>query len=261
MLETNLENKVALVTGGNSGIGEAIVRKLASLKVKVVINYLVNDEYAETMVQEITNAGGEALAYKADIADTNQVEAMYKAIDQHFGGLDILFANAGIDGQYGLAWEDSLENWQRIIDINLTGNYCTARQALIRMIAKKSGVIIFTSSVHEEIAWTGHSAYTASKAAISMLTKTLGQEAAPYNVRVLAIAPGAIKTAINQDVWNNQAGLEDLLAKIPLGRVGEADEIAKMAAVLASDLASYITGRTIFIDGGMTDYPEFAHGG
>jgi len=115
--------------------------------------------------------------------------------------------------------------------------------------------------VHELIAWTGHSAYTTSKAGMSMLTKTLAQEAAPHGVRVLALAPGAIKTAINQNVWDNQQGLHDLLDKIPLHRIGDPEEVARMAVVLVSDVASYVTGRTIFVDGGMTDYPDFAHGG
>lgn len=261
MLETNLSGKVALITGGNSGIGEAITRKLATLGVKVVINYIANEDYANKIAEEITSAGGQALTYCADISDDGQVIKMFEFVDEHFGGIDILFSNAGIDGNYALSWEDSLQNWQKIIDINLNGSYCCAQQALVRMIPKKTGVIIFTSSVHELIAWTGHSAYSASKAAIAMLTKTLAQEAAPHNVRVLAIAPGAIKTAINQDVWSDPNNLNDLLNKIPMGRVGEADEIAKMAVVLASDLASYMTGRTVFVDGGMTDYPEFAHGG
>ncbi|MCL4357526.1 SDR family oxidoreductase [Patescibacteria group bacterium] len=148
-----------------------------------------------------------------------------------------------------------------IININLIGNFYCARQALKRMVGQKSGVILNTSSVHEIIAWTGHSAYTTSKAGLSMLTKTLAQEAAPYGVRVLALAPGAIKTTINQTVWNNRAGLNDLLEKIPLHRIGEPSEVAQMAVVLVSDAASYVTGRTIFVDGGMTDYPDFAHGG
>jgi glucose 1-dehydrogenase len=128
-------------------------------------------------------------------------------------------------------------------------------------VPQKSGVILSTSSVHEMIAWTGHSAYTASKAGVGMLTKTLAQEAAPYGVRVLSLAPGAIKTPINKNVWDNEAGLKDLLEKIPLGRMGEPIEIARMAVVLVSDVASYVTGRTIYVDGGMTDYPDFAHGG
>jgi glucose 1-dehydrogenase len=129
------------------------------------------------------------------------------------------------------------------------------------MVAQKSGVVLNISSVHEEIAWSGYSAYTASKAAVSMLTKTLAQEAASHAVRVLAVAPGAIKTPINRSVWSDPKNMKDLLEKIPLKRIGEPEEIARMVVMLVSDVASYVTGRTIFVDGGMTDYPDFAHGG
>jgi NAD(P)-dependent dehydrogenase (short-subunit alcohol dehydrogenase family) len=129
------------------------------------------------------------------------------------------------------------------------------------MIPQQSGVVLNISSVHEKIAWTGYSAYTASKGGIGMMTKTLAQEAAPHGVRVLAVGPGAVKTSINRAVWSQPASLQDLLEKVPLKRIGEPDEIARMVVVLASDVASYVTGDTIFVDGGMTDYPSFAHGG
>jgi NAD(P)-dependent dehydrogenase (short-subunit alcohol dehydrogenase family) len=149
----------------------------------------------------------------------------------------------------------------KVIDINLKGAFLCARQALKRMVAQKSGVVLNTSSVHEVIAWTGYSAYTASKAGMSMMAKSLAQEAAPHGVRVLCIAPGAIKTPINETVWSDPQGYKDLLTKIPLGRIGEPEDIGRMAVVLASDIASYVTATTVFVDGGMTDYPSFAHGG
>jgi NAD(P)-dependent dehydrogenase (short-subunit alcohol dehydrogenase family) len=129
------------------------------------------------------------------------------------------------------------------------------------MVRQRAGVIINTSSVHEIIAWTGHSAYTASKAGLSMMAKSLAQEAAPHGVRVLCIAPGAIKTPINEKVWRDPKLEADLISKIPLGRLGSPDDIAGMAVVLASNVAAYITATTVFVDGGMTDYPDFAHGG
>lgn len=256
-----LNDKRALVTGGNSGIGAAIVEELAKAGAKVAINYIAHDDLANKMVDEITQKGGEAIAIKADIADPVAVEAMFKQIDDVWGGIDILVNNAGIDGDYMLTWQADNDAWKRVIDINLIGAYYCSRYALERMVPNKNGVILFTSSVHEIIAWTGHSAYASSKAAISMLTKTLAQEVASDNVRVLAIAPGAIKTTINKNVWSNHQGLNDLLDKIPMKRIGEPDEVAKVAVVLVSDISSYMTGRTIFVDGGMTDYPEFAHGG
>jgi len=182
-------------------------------------------------------------------------------MDAVWGGIDILINNAGIDGAHALGWETDIAAWRQVIEINLFGAFYCAREALKRMVPQKSGVVLSTSSVHEVIAWSGYSAYTSSKAAVSMLTKTLAQEAAPHGVRVLAVAPGAIKTSINRAVWSNPKNLHDLLEKIPLHRIGKPDEIARMVVVLVSDTASYVTGRTVFVDGGMTDYPDFAHGG
>lgn len=260
-MNIGLTGKRALVTGGNSGIGQAIANALAAAGAKVAINYISHPEVAEQMVQDIKSKGGEALAVKADVSDPAGVEQVFKRLDEAWGGIDILINNAGIDGAHGAGWEIDIADWQKVIEINLLGSFYCARQALARMVPQKSGVVLSTSSVHETIAWTGHSAYTASKAALSMLTKTLAQEAAPAGVRVLALAPGAIKTSINKNVWDNKAGMKDLLEKIPMGRIGEPEEIADMAVVLVSDAASYVTGRTIFVDGGMTDYPDFAHGG
>lgn len=260
-MNIQLTGKRALVTGGNSGIGAAIANELAAAGAKVAINYIRHPETAQTMAEAIWTQGGDAITIEADISKPEAVDAMFKTMDTAWGGVDILINNAGIDGDYMRAWEADNDKWKQVIDINLMGAFYCAREALTRMVPQKSGVVLAVSSVHESIAWTGHSAYTASKAAISMLTKTLAQEAAPYNVRVLALAPGAIKTTINENVWDNTSGLNDLLEKIPMGRIGEPEEIARMAVVLVSDVASYVTGRTIFVDGGMTDYPEFAHGG
>lgn len=129
------------------------------------------------------------------------------------------------------------------------------------MIPNQAGVILTISSVHEQIAWSGYSAYTTSKAGVSMMMKTLAQEAAPHGVRVLSVAPGAIRTPINESVWSDPKQMQDLLTKIPLNRIGEPMEIAQMVVVLVSDVASYVTGQSIFIDGGMTDFPSFAEGG
>jgi NAD(P)-dependent dehydrogenase (short-subunit alcohol dehydrogenase family) len=160
-----------------------------------------------------------------------------------------------------MGWDADVAAWRKVIEVNLFGAFFCAREALKRMVPQKSGVVLSTSSVHEEIAWSGYSAYTSSKAAVSMLTKTLAQEAAPHGVRVLTVAPGAIKTPINRSVWSDPKSLQDLLQKIPLKRIGEPQDVAGMVVVLVSDVASYVTGRTIFVDGGMTDYPDFAHGG
>lgn len=257
----SLEGQRALVTGGSSGIGEAIARALGKAGAKVAVNYRSHPDAAKAVVEAIEAEGGEAFAVQADIASPAAVARMFRRLDKTWGGLDILINNAGMDGERAFCWEADVKEWRRVIDVNLMGPFHCAREALQRMVPKKRGVIIATSSVHEEIAWSGYSAYTSSKAALAMLTKTLAQEAAPHGVRVLSIAPGAIKTPINQSVWSDPKSLKDLLAKIPLNRLGEPADIARMTVVLASDVASYITGRTIFIDGGMTDYPDFAHGG
>lgn len=260
-MHIRLEGKRALVTGGNSGIGAAIALGLADAGAKVAINHVTHAEAADELVQTIGEKSGEAFAVQADVADPGAVAAMFRQIDTEWGGIDILINNAGIDGPRAVAWEADVVAWQKVLAINLFGAFHCAREALQRMVPQQRGVVLSVSSVHEEIAWAGYSAYTASKAAVGMLTKTLAQEAAPHNVRVLAIAPGAIKTPINRAVWSDPASLKDLQRKIPLGRLGEPEEIAHMVVMLVSDEAAYMTGRTIFVDGGMTDYPDFAHGG
>jgi NAD(P)-dependent dehydrogenase (short-subunit alcohol dehydrogenase family) len=260
-MNIRLDGKRALVTGGNSGIGAAIALVLADAGAKVAINYVAHPEATEGLIHAIKQKHGEAISIQADVSDPKAVENMFAQFDAAWGGIDILINNAGIDGARAMGWDADIAAWRKVIEINLFGAFYCAREALKRMVPQKSGVVLSTTSVHEEIAWSGYSAYTASKAAISMLTKTLAQEAAPHGVRVLTVAPGAIKTSINRPVWSDPKSLQDLLEKIPLNRIGEPDEIARMVVVLVSDIASYVTGRTIFVDGGMTDYPDFAHGG
>lgn len=260
-MNITLKGKRALVTGGNSGIGAAVVKALADAGAKVAINYLVHPESTQTIVKEIQSKNGEVMSIQSDVSDPNAVAKMFEQIDKEWGRIDILINSAGIDGARAFAWEAEISAWQKVIEVNLLGSFYNSREALKRMIPQKSGVILNVSSVHEIVAWSGYSAYTASKAAIGMMTKTLAQEAAPYGVRVLSIGPGAIKTPINKNVWSDPNSLSDLLEKIPLNRLGEPEDIAQMVVVLVSDVASYITGRTIYVDGGMTDYPDFSHGG
>ena len=260
-MNIRLDQKRALVTGGNSGIGEAIVLGLADAGAKVAINYVSHPEDAQSLVQRITDRHGDAIALQADVSDAGAIAKMFGSIDEVWGGIDILINNAGTEGERALGWEADISAWRKVIEVNLFGAFYCASEALKRMVPQKSGIVLNISSVHEQIAWSGYSAYTASKAAVSMLTKTLAQEAAPYGVRVLSVAPGAIKTPINRSVWSDPQSLQDLLEKIPLNRLGEPEDIARMVVVLVSDVASYVTGRSIFVDGGMTDYPDFAHGG
>jgi glucose 1-dehydrogenase len=260
-MNIRLDQKRALVTGGNSGIGEAIALGLAEAGAKVAINYVSHPEAAQSLVHRITDKHGEAIALQADVSDPDAISQMFGRIDEAWGGIDILINNAGTDGDRAFGWDAEIAAWRKVIEVNLFGAFYCAREALRRMAPQKSGVVLSISSVHEEIAWSGYSAYTASKAAAGMLTKTLAQEAAPHGVRVLAVGPGAIRTPINRSVWSDPQSLQDLLEKIPLKRIGEPEEIARMVVVLVSEVASYVTGRTIFVDGGMTDYPDFARGG
>ena len=260
-MKIDLKGKRALVTGGSSGIGHAIAMALADAGANVAINYIGHAKSADAMVRSIKKRRGKAIAIQADISDPGAVAAMFKKIDEEWGGIDILINNAGIDGKRALSWETDFGSWRKVLEVNLFGAFYCASEALKRMVRQKSGVILGISSVHEEIAWSGYSAYTASKAAGSMMTKTLAQEAAPHGIRVLALAPGAIKTPINRAVWESPKMLKDLLKKIPLNRMGKPEDIARMAVVLVSDVSDYVTGRTIFVDGGMTDFPDFAHGG
>jgi glucose 1-dehydrogenase len=260
-MEIRLDGKRVLVTGGNSGLGEAMALAMADAGADVAVNYVVQPEAAEGVVNQIKAKGRRAVALEADVSDPSAVARMFSQMDEALGGIDILVANAGVDGHKALSWESEAEQWERVIRINLLGAYNCAREALRRMTAQRSGVVLCTSSVHEVIAWSGYSAYAASKGGMNMMAKTLAQEAGEYGVRVLSIAPGAIATPINAAVLGDPKWQEDLMGKVVIKRVGTTDDVASLALFLVSDHASYMTGTTVFVDGGMTDYPAFAHGG
>jgi glucose 1-dehydrogenase len=260
-MEVTLAGKRALVTGGTSGIGLGIATALAQAGARVCVNHLGAPEQAAAAVKALNAQGVACIEHDADVSDPAAVQGMFAALDDAWDGIDLLVNNAGIDGPRAMAWEADPGAWERVLRVNLMGPFLCAREALRRMVPQGSGAILNITSVHERIAWAGYSAYTASKAGLSLLTETLAQEAAPHGVRVLALAPGAIRTPINRSVWSDPAGMKDLLTKIPLGRIGEVQDVARMAVVLLSDAAAYVTGTTIFVDGGMTDYPDFVHGG
>ncbi|MHB1084445.1 MAG: glucose 1-dehydrogenase [Thiobacillus sp.] len=261
MMTLDLSGRRALVTGSSSGLGEAIAMALSHAGARVAVHYRKGRGAAEAVVARIVAGGGTAQAFQADISVPDDVERLFAEVDAAFGGLDILVNNAGMDGGAANCADSDPAAWARVIAVDLQGPYYCARQALQRMLPQHSGVIINITSVHEFIPWSGYSAYTSAKAGLSMFTKTLAQEVAASGVRVLAIAPGAIKTPINADVWQDPQGLSDLDQKIAMGRMGEPDEIGRVAAFLASDWASYITGTSIAVDGGMLIYPDFRHGG
>jgi glucose 1-dehydrogenase len=261
MISIDLSGRRALVTGANSGLGRAIALSLAAAGARVGIHYLSDRAAAEAVIAEMPQTGGPAAAFGADVGEFVQVERMFAEVDATFGGLDILVNNAGLDGPREPCADSDPAHWQKVIAVDLQGSYYCTRQALKRMLPQRRGVILQITSVHEFIPWAGYSAYTSAKAALSMFTKTVAQEVATDGIRVLAIAPGAIRTPINADVWGHPDSLRDLDEKIAMARPGEPDEIGRVAAFLVSDLASYITGTTLAVDGGMLIYPDFSHGG
>jgi len=264
----SLKGQVAIVTGSSSGIGEGIVRYLATLGAKVVVNYHSEQAAGEKIASDIEQAGGNAIAVGANVSEEEEVQALFKQTLDTFGTVDILVNNSGL--QKDAAFVDmTLDQWNAVISVNLTGQFLCAREAAkiflrqgIRQdVSQAAGKIICMSSVHQVIAWAGHVNYATSKGGVNMMMQSIAQELAPHKIRVNSIAPGAIKTPINKAAWDTPAAEADLLKLIPYGRVGEPSDIAKAAAWLASDESDYVTGTTLFVDGGMTLYPGFATGG
>jgi glucose 1-dehydrogenase len=218
------------------------------------------------LAAEIRAAGGAAITAQADVANESQVVAMFDAAARAFGTLDIVVANAGIQSDAPLETMQ-LSQWNAVIAANLTGQFLCAREAARRFLAQPPGPspargkIVCMSSVHEVIPWAGHVNYTASKGGVHMMMRSLAQELAPKGIRVNAIAPGAIRTPINRPAWSTPEALGKLLELIPYGRIGEPHDIAKAAVWLASDESDYVTGATLFVDGGMSLYPGFAANG
>lgn len=260
-MEINIEGKRVVVTGGSGGIGTSIVKTFAKAGAKVCVSYHSDSREADEIVAEIQSAGGKAFSAKADVTKNSEVGEIFSKMDEKWGGVDILVNCAGIDGKREKSWKIEAEDFEKVITVNLMGSFYCSREALIRMVEQKSGVILNVSSVHEVIPWTGHTAYTAAKAGIAMMTQSMSQEAAEHGVRILDIAPGAIRTPINEDVWSDPKQMTDLNTKIPMNRIGEPDEVAKVALMMCSDWASYMTGSTVFVDGGMVNYPSFQKGG
>ena len=263
-----LRGQRALVTGANSGIGEAVAIGLAQAGAAVVVNYVSNPAAAEAVVGQIRSTGGTALAIRADVSKEDEVEAMFAQAVGAFGSLDILVNNAGLQRDANFA-SMTLEQWNTVIGINLTGQFLCARAAVREFIrrgpqpqlSRALGKIICMSSVHEVIPWGGHCNYASSKGGIMQLMKSMAQELAPRYIRINSIAPGAIKTPINHSAWATPEAEKALLTLIPLGRVGVPEDIAQAAVWLASDASDYVTGTTLFVDGGMTLYPGFSTGG
>ncbi len=263
-----LRGQKALVTGANSGIGLGVALALGQAGADVVVNYVSSDDAAQQVVEDIKQSGVQAYAHKADVSKEDQVQAMFQRMFQEFGTIDILINNAGL--QRDAPFEQmTFEQWNTVISINLTGQFLCAREAVrefkrrgvVPEVSCAAGKIICISSVHEVIPWAGHVNYAASKGGIMLMMKSIAQEVAPYRIRVNSIAPGAIRTPINASAWNTPEAYNALMTLVPYKRIGETEDIGHAAVWLASDAADYVTGTSLYIDGGMTLYPGFATGG
>jgi len=242
-----LKNKVALITGGGSGIGEATVLKFSEEGAKVVIND-VNKDNANKLAEKLKAKGCEVLVCIADVCKKSDVEKMIKQIIDKFGRLDILVNNAGINRD-SFAKKMSEEQWDKVIDVNLKGTFLCAQAALVPMMEQKSGKIINTASIGA-LGNLGQANYSASKAGVIGLTKTLALEGARYNINVNCVSPGATNTAMTAGMPPEIA--QKVKEKIPLRRFAEPNDIAEMHLFLASEKSSYITGQVIFVDGGIS---------
>jgi len=262
-----LKGQRALVTDVGSDLGGEIAQALAAAGAAVAINSVRGPEEVERIVRKITAEGGEAVAIAVDAGREEGVKAMFQRVSEVYGGVDILVNNADLLKHAPLI-DMTLEDWEEVLRVNLTGQFLCAREAakeflrrgVVPELSSAAGKIICLSSVHDVIPWAGHAHYTASKAGVLMLMKTLAQELATYKIRVNAISPGAVKTAATRAIWASPERETELLELIPYGRWGQAAEIARAAVWLASDESDYMTGTTLYIDGGMTLYPGFLKG-
>lgn len=260
MVYQDLSGKVAVITGGSKGIGNAIAKRFGQEKMKVVINYNSDKAGADKAVDQIKDAGGEAVAVQADISSEEGVQKLLDAAVDNFGDLDIWINNAGMENQHPTN-DLSLKDWQRVINVNLTGVFLGSKAALNYFLKhNKHANIINMSSVHEQIPWPTFAHYAAIKGGVKLFTQTIAMEYAAKGIRVNAIGPGAINTPINAKKFADPEQLATTTSMIPMKRVGDPEEVAAVAAWLASDESSYVTGVTLFVDGGMTLYPAFQGG-
>ena len=265
-MECRLDGQVAIVTGASSGLGEAIALLFGKAGASVVVNYHSNRDSAEGVAERIRADNGRAIAIRADVGEEAAVSALFARTIEHFGAVDILVANSGIQQDASLS-EMTLQQWQAVIDTNLTGQFLCMKEAIRqfraqsqRSVSRAKGKILCMSSVHDVIPWAGHVNYAASKGGAAMLMKSVAQEVAAEGIRVNAIAPGAIRTAINAENTEGEAG-QRLLQLIPYGRIGVTEDVARAALFLVSDMADYVVGTTLYVDGGMTLYPGFRNNG
>jgi glucose 1-dehydrogenase len=263
-----LKGQKALVTGANSGIGKAVAIALGEAGADVVVNYVRGEEAANEVVDAIKAGGTKAITALADVSKEDQVQAMFKKMFDEFGTIDILVNNAGLQQDAPIETM-TLQQWNTVIGVNLTGQFLCAREAAKEFkrrgvkpeVSVAAGKIICMSSVHDVIPWSGHVNYASSKGGVMLLMKSLAQELAPWRIRVLSICPGAIQTPINTEAWETPEALRDLMKLVPYNRIGVPEDIGTVTVMMASDMADYVTGVNLYVDGGMTLYPGFEAGG
>jgi glucose 1-dehydrogenase len=264
----SLTGQKALITGANSGIGRAIALALGHAGADVVVNFVSREEEAAKVVDEIRGCGSNAFSFRADVSKEADVQAMFARMQETFGAVDIVVNNAGLQKDAPFH-ELSVDAWDLVMNVNLKGQFLCSREAVrafrrqgVRQeVSCAAGKIICISSVHDVIPWAGHVNYAASKGGVMMMMKSIAQEVAPYRIRVNSISPGAVRTPINTDAWSTPEAYNALMRLVPYKRIGEPSDIGRAAVWLASDQSDYVTGATLYVDGGMTLYPGFETGG
>lgn len=247
-----LANKVAIVTGGDTGIGKAIALGFAREGASLVVDYVGDEKPAKSVVEEIENFGGKAYAIAADVSKPDEVEELTGQAARHFGAIDILVNNAGIEHKEPFL-DTPLDLWNNVISVNLTGAWLCSQAVAKRMVKqKRGGRIINVSSVHEELAMPTNAPYCASKGGIRMLMRTIALELAEHGITVNNVCPGAVDTPMDAKLKSDRKEYDALLAEIPLRRMAKPEEVAELCTFLASDAGAYITGASYIIDGGMT---------
>jgi glucose 1-dehydrogenase len=246
-----LEGKVAIVTGGNTGIGAAVVLALAAQGAKVVIDYVANKDAEEEIERNIAGLGETAIGVEADVSKVEDLRRIIDTAVSNFGKLDVMVNNAGIETRSAVL-DTTEEQFDRVLAINLKSAFFGTQLAAKQMIAQGTGGrVINMTSVHEDWPMPGNTPYCLSKGGMRMLTRTAGVELAPHNVLVVGVGPGAVATPINAQTMGDPVALAKLNSAIPLGRMAQPEEIASVVCFLASDGASYLTATTIFADGGI----------
>ncbi|TDL98309.1 glucose 1-dehydrogenase [Macrococcus brunensis] len=252
----DLKDKVALITGGASGIGKAIAERYAEEGMKVVINYHSREDEASELVESIKAKGGEAVAVKADTTNEEEFLSLFQKTIDTYGALHVMVNNAGMQKDI-VSHEMSTDEFDKVMNVNLRGTFIGSREAIKHYMEKKyKGVVINVSSVHEIIPWPHYAQYCASKGGVKLLTQSLALEYARVQIRVNNIAPGSINTPINAENFSTEEKKKEADGFVPMGYVAEPEEIASIAAFLASKESKYITGQTIVADGGLSLYPS-----